>query len=116
MNSIGNFPKKFDISVASVTKPKNIVVFAFTCVRNFCTVFLAISAWNYILLTAMKRGDEAFNGSSLQFLRSVKRFIASIFYSALNASSPLTLQKNRRLTLYRRCFLKQIHRLTLHRC
>jgi hypothetical protein len=26
---------------------------------------------------AMKRGDEAFNGSSLQFLRSVKRFIAS---------------------------------------
>jgi hypothetical protein len=28
---------------------------------------------------AMKRGDEAFNGSSLQFLRSVKRFIASIF-------------------------------------
>jgi hypothetical protein len=29
---------------------------------------------------AMKRGDEAFNGSSLQFLRSVKRFIASIFY------------------------------------
>jgi hypothetical protein len=26
---------------------------------------------------AMKRGDEAFNGSSLQFLRGVKRFIAS---------------------------------------
>jgi hypothetical protein len=38
---------------------------------------------------ATKRGDEAFNGSSLQFLRSFKRFIASIFYSALNASSPL---------------------------
>jgi hypothetical protein len=27
---------------------------------------------------AMKRGDEAFNGSSLSFLRSVKRFIASL--------------------------------------
>jgi hypothetical protein len=64
---------------------------------------------------AMKRGDEAFNGSSLQFLRSVKRFIASIFYSALNALSPLILKKNRRLTLYRRCFLKQIHCLTFHR-
>jgi hypothetical protein len=31
---------------------------------------------------AMKRGDEALNASSLQFLRSVKRFIASIFHSA----------------------------------
>jgi hypothetical protein len=26
---------------------------------------------------AMKRGNEAFNGSSLQFLRSIKHFIAS---------------------------------------
>jgi hypothetical protein len=64
---------------------------------------------------AMKRGDEAFNGSSLQFLRSVKRFMASIFYLALNASSPLILKKNRRLTLYRRYFFKQIHCLTLLR-
>ncbi len=64
---------------------------------------------------AMKRGDEAFIDSSLQFLRGVKRFIASIFYSALNASSPLILKKYRRLTLYRRYFFKQIHRLTLHR-
>jgi hypothetical protein len=62
----------------------------------------------------MDRSDEAFNGSSLQFLRSVKRFIASIFYSALNASSPLILKKNHRLTLYCRYFLKQIHGLTLH--
>jgi hypothetical protein len=64
---------------------------------------------------AMKRGDEVFNGSSLQFLRSFKRFIASIFYSALNASSLLIFKKNCCLTLYRRCFFKQIHRLTLHR-
>jgi hypothetical protein len=63
----------------------------------------------------MKQGGEVFNGSSLQFLRSVKRFIASIFYSALNASSPLILKKNHHLTLYRCCFFKQIHRLMLHR-
>jgi hypothetical protein len=66
---------------------------------------------------AMKRGDEAFNGSSLSFLRSVftlHRFMASIFYSALNATSPLILKKNHRLTLYRRYFFKQIHPLTLH--
>jgi hypothetical protein len=64
---------------------------------------------------AMKPGDEVFNSSSLQFLRSVKRFIASIFYSALNASSPLILKKNRRLMLHCHCFFKQIHHLTLHR-
>jgi hypothetical protein len=28
---------------------------------------------------AMKRGDEALNATSLQFLRSVKRFITTIF-------------------------------------
>jgi hypothetical protein len=64
---------------------------------------------------AIKRGDEAFNGSLLRFLGSVKHFIASIFYSALNASSPLILRKNRRLMLYRRCIFKQIYRLMLHR-
>jgi hypothetical protein len=63
----------------------------------------------------MKQGNEAFNDSSLQFLRSVKRFIASIFYSALNASSLLILKKNHCLTLYRRSFFKQIHHLTLRR-
>jgi hypothetical protein len=63
---------------------------------------------------AMQRDDEAFNGSSLPFFRSIKRFIALIFYSALNASLPLILKKNRRLMLYRRYVFKQIHRLTLH--
>jgi hypothetical protein len=29
---------------------------------------------------AMKRGDEALNASSLQFLSIVKRFIATIFF------------------------------------
>jgi hypothetical protein len=30
------------------------------------------------IVTAMKRGDEELNASSLQFLRSVKSFIASL--------------------------------------
>jgi hypothetical protein len=38
---------------------------------------MAISAWIYIVLTAMKRGDEVLNASLLQFLSIVKRFIAS---------------------------------------
>jgi hypothetical protein len=58
----------------------------------------------------MKRGDEALNASTLQFLSSVKRFIASslrfflsvkrfiavIFYEKpwFNASSPLLLKRN----------------------
>jgi hypothetical protein len=39
--------------------------------------FMAISARIYILLTAMKQGDEVLNASLLQFLRNVKHFIAS---------------------------------------
>jgi hypothetical protein len=35
---------------------------------------------------AMKRGHEAFNASSLQFLSIVKRFITTISFSAVNAS------------------------------
>jgi hypothetical protein len=47
-------------------------------VGEFCPVILAISACIYIVLTAMKRGNEALNASSLQFLGIVKRFIATI--------------------------------------
>ncbi len=36
MNSFGNIPKKYVISVVSVAKPKNIIVFAFTYM--FCPV------------------------------------------------------------------------------
>jgi hypothetical protein len=76
---------------------------------------MAISAWIYILLTAMKQGNEALNASSLKFLWSVKRFISTHFYLALNASSPLIFNENRRLVVHRCYFLKEIHRLTLHR-
>jgi hypothetical protein len=53
---------------------------------------------------AMKQGHEALNALSLQLLKSVKRFIAKNLYSVLNASSPLFLTENRRLTLHR-CYL-----------
>jgi hypothetical protein len=68
---------------------------------------MAISAWIYIVLKAMKRrSDEALNASSLQFFSIVKRFIAS---------SPLIFMETHHLTLHRRYFLKEIRRLTLHR-
>jgi hypothetical protein len=57
----------------------------------------------------MKRCDEALNASLLQFLRSVKRFITTNLYSALNASLPLLFKGN-----HRHYFFKEIHRLTLH--
>jgi hypothetical protein len=69
---------------------------------------------------AMKRGYEALNASLLQFLSSVKRFIASllrfflsvkrfiavIFYGkpSFNASSPLLFKEIHHLTLHRRYF------------
>jgi hypothetical protein len=39
MNSIDNFPKKFIISIVSVAKPKNIVVFAITYVLESFALF-----------------------------------------------------------------------------
>jgi hypothetical protein len=52
----------------------------------------------------MKQGDKALNFSSIQFLSSVKHFIATIFNSALKASSPLLFMKKHCLTLHRRYF------------
>jgi hypothetical protein len=51
---------------------------------------------------ALERGNEAFNASWLKYFRSIKRFIAMIF--------------TRCLTLHRRYFLTEIHRVTLYRC
>ncbi len=66
---------------------------------------------------AMKRGSEVLNTSLLQFLRSIKRCFPSMlrFYSALKVSSPLLFQKNHCLTFIAVYFLKEIHRLKLHR-
>jgi hypothetical protein len=64
----------------------------------------------------MKQGNEVLKASLLQFLRNVKRFVTTIFYSVLNASSPLLVKENHHLMLHCRYFKKKIHRLTLHRC
>jgi hypothetical protein len=105
------FQKKFIISVISVAKQKkHHRLCLYICLGQFCSVYLAISVWIYIVLTAMKQGDEALNASSLQFLSSVKcfiasslrfflsinRFIAFIFYGkpSFNASSLLIVRRN----------------------
>jgi hypothetical protein len=78
--------------------------FALACI-------MAISAW-----FCSVDSDEALNASSLQFLRSIKRFITTTFLSAFNGSSPLLLMENHRLTLHRHYFFKEIHCLTLIYC
>jgi hypothetical protein len=75
------FLKKIRIfSLFPLAKPKNFVVFVFTSVSRSPTLFNGDFYMNLYSVDsdeAMKRGSEAFNGSSLQFLRGVKRFIAS---------------------------------------
>jgi hypothetical protein len=80
MICVGNFNKNSFIFVISVAMPKNFVVFAFTYVSRSPALFngdFCMNLYSVDSEEAMKRGNEAFNGSSLQFLRSVKRFIAS---------------------------------------
>jgi hypothetical protein len=63
----------------------------------------------------MKRDNEALNASSLQYFRSVKRFIATTFTPRLTLHCRYFFKEDHRLTLNHRYFLKEIHRLTLHR-
>jgi hypothetical protein len=71
MNSIDNFQKEF---VFSVAKSKNIAVGQFGLFYgDFCMDLNSVDSDE-----AMKRGDEALNASSLQFLSIVKCFIASL--------------------------------------
>jgi hypothetical protein len=63
----------------------------------------------------MKRDNEALNASSLQYFRSVKRFIAATFTPHLMLHRRYFLKEDHRLTLHRRYFFKEIHRLMLHR-
>ncbi len=80
MICVGNWKKSY-IFIISVAKPKNFVVFAFTYVSrspallndDFCMNLYSVDSDE-----AMKQGNEALNASSLQFLTSVKRFIASL--------------------------------------
>jgi hypothetical protein len=101
MICIGNLRNPY-ISAISVTKPKNVVVFAFTYVSESSALFYG----NFCKNSHSVDSHEALNASSLQFLRSVKCFIAMIFYSALNASSPLLLKENHHLTLHHHYFIK----------
>jgi hypothetical protein len=74
MNPIDNFQKKFVFSVFSIAMSKNIVVFAFTFMLDSFDLFyddFCMDLYSVDSDEAMKRGDEALNASSLQFLRSV---------------------------------------------
>jgi hypothetical protein len=90
------------LSVFSIAKSKNIVVFSSTFVfdsfglfyGNFCIDLYSVDSDE-----VMKRGDEALNASSLHcydFLLSVNRFIIVNFYGKIlfNASSPLLFKRN----------------------
>jgi hypothetical protein len=109
----GNFPKNSLFFVVFVAKPKNIVVFAFTYgLESFSLFFgdFCMEIYSVDSDEAMKRGDEALNASSLQFLSIVKRIIASSLRSLLcvkrfiavnfyrktsfNTSSPLLFKRN----------------------
>jgi hypothetical protein len=68
MVCVGNLKKNSFIFVISVAKPKNFVVFAFTYVLRSPALFNGDFCMNLYSVDsdeAMKRGDEAFNGSSL---------------------------------------------------
>jgi hypothetical protein len=74
------FKKNSYISLFPLAKLKNFVVFAFPYVSRSPALFNGDFYMNLYSVDsdeAMKRGDKAFNGSSLQFLRSVKRFVTS---------------------------------------
>jgi hypothetical protein len=68
---IGNFNKNLYISVISIAKPKNFVVFSYTYVPRSQALFNDNFCMNLYFIDSdevMKRGNEALNTSSLQFL------------------------------------------------
>jgi hypothetical protein len=102
--------KIFVISIFSVAKPKNIVVFAFTYVLGSFALFNG----DFCMELYSVDNDEA----RLQFLSTVKRFIASslqLFMSVKRFNADTFYRKKHRLMLRRHYFLKEIHRLRLHR-
>jgi hypothetical protein len=75
------FKKIRIFSLFLLAKLKNFVVFVFTSVSRSPALFngdFYMNLYSVDSNEAMKQGDEAFNGSSLQFLRGVKCFIASL--------------------------------------
>ncbi len=88
MICIGNWKKRLYISV---TKVKNLVVFPFTYVSESHALFNG----NFFMSLFNIDSDEQW--SEARFIAPIfkKRhhFIAKIFYSALNASSPLLFRE-----------------------
>ncbi len=85
MICIGNLKKNRVFSLLPLAKPKNFVVIVFTSVSRSPALFNGDFYMNLYSVDsdeAMKRGDEAFNGSSLQFLKVPKH---EIFYSGFLA-------------------------------
>jgi hypothetical protein len=80
MNSIVNFQKNRNFHSKA---EKHRRLYLYTCIfpfhGNFCMDFYSVDSNE-----AMKQDDEALNASSLQFLSSVKRFIASSLQFLLN--------------------------------
>ncbi len=92
--------KQWVVALAKIlTFLKNFVVFAFTyLLESFVLLYddFCMNSYSVDSDKAMKRGDEALTDSLLQFLRSIKRFVGTIFYTALNASSLLHFKENHR--------------------
>jgi hypothetical protein len=74
---------------------------------------MAISAWIYIVLTAMKRGDEALNASSLKFFSTVNNSSLQFFLSIKHFIA-ITFYEKHCLTLLCRYFFQEIRCLMLH--
>jgi hypothetical protein len=80
MICISNLEKTRIFYVNSAAKLKNVNVFSFSYVSGGSVLFyedFGMNSYSVDIDEAMKRGNEALNTSSLQFLRSFKRFIAS---------------------------------------
>jgi hypothetical protein len=74
MICFASFKKNRYISIFSVTKPKNFVIFAFIYVPESSALLnddFCMNSHNVDSDEVMKRGDEALKASSLQFLRSI---------------------------------------------
>ncbi len=75
----------YNVSVVFVEKPKNIVVFSLTYELESFALFYGDFCMDLYSVDsdkndeAMKQRDKALNTSSLQFLRSIKWFIATNF-------------------------------------
>ncbi len=93
---IDNLKNLLNLKTISVAK---IVYYCCLCFHRcqkifLCYYYIKISAWTHIVLGSdegMKPGDEALTASLLQFFRSVKRFIAIIFFSLFTFFRGLSL-------------------------